>query len=339
MRIRKYICFTAIAICIAAVLLRGSDSPDPTLADSGAEPMRRTNLLCAGLDNAAGNTDVLMLISFDEESREITVLQIPRDTYFFADTAQKKINQLYPGARLAGKNAQDALAFVGESISAAMGIPIDGYLAVNLSTVADLIDGIGGVTLRVPTAIRHRASDGDGYVEIAAGENHLTGREAIEFLRFRSGYTEGDLGRMDAQKLLLAATYRKLREEMSLPLIAKLLTSLHGRIYTDIPLSEQLSLARAYYAGREDFRVRFLTLPGEAARGEETSGLSYYVVNRKSAFEVMQRYFCGGDFDPSVRFCDRSRAHFMNIYYDEKQSYTVYTEETLGALDVKTKQK
>ena len=339
MRKKKYILFLALAVCFSAILAFGRGAADERTVEETAALPARTTVLCIGLDAAAANTDVLMLVSLDGERREISVLQIPRDTYFSAETAQKKINQLYPSERLHGAEAHAALSSLAGSLSESLGVRIDGYLALGLPAVAELIDGIGGVRVDVPAPIRHLASDGDGYIEIPAGEVLLGGREAVEFLRFRAGYTEGDLGRVDAQKLLLAATYRKLRGELSLPLILRLLSTLYGRAYTDMSLGEQAALARAYYTNRSEFSVNFLTLPGEATRREESSGLSYYVVNRKGAEEVLGRYFGGASFDPAGRFLDGSRAHFVNIYYDTTPFYTVYTEETLDGMDVKIKQK
>ena len=339
MRKQKYILFLALVLCVASALFLGSARSREPVAEEAAALPRRTTVLCVGLDKAAANTDVLMLLSLDGEQKEISVLQIPRDTYFFADTAQKKINQLYPRYRLEGMDPHAALTSVARMLSDSLGIRIDAYLALDLPAIEMLIDGIGGVSVDVPTPIRHRASDGDGYIEIPAGERLLSGREAVEFLRFRAGYTQGDLGRVDAQKLLLAATYRKLREDMSLPVIVKLLTALHGNAYTDMSLADELSLARAYYKNRNDFSVNFLTLPGEATRAEESGGLSYYVANRKGAREVLGRYFGGDTFDPEARFFDSARPHFVNIYYDNAPSYTVYTEETADGLDIKTKQK
>ncbi len=339
MRKKKYILFLVIGVCSAVSLFFGRVAVEGRMTEEVGALPTRTTVLCVGLDAAAANTDVLMLLSLDGERKEISVLQIPRDTYFSSETAQKKINQLYPRERLHGAEANGALSSLAELLSESLGVRIDGYLALDLPAVAELIDGLGGVRVEVPAPIRHRASDGDGYIEIPAGEVLLGGREAVEFLRFRAGYTEGDLGRVDAQKLLLAATYRKLREEMSLPVILKLVSTLYGRAYTDMSLVEQASLARAYYTNRKEFSVNLMTLPGEPTRGEESRGLSYYVVNRKGASEVLRRYFGGGSFDPDGRFLDSARPHFVNIYYDAVPSYTVYTEETLDGMDVKIKQK
>ncbi len=334
---KKYLLFALLAVAAAAVLLfppkRGEDAKEASLLPE------RTTLLCLGLDQAAGNTDVLMLVSFDRAGKEISLLQIPRDTYFSADTAQGKINQLYPRYRLDGKAPREALTALSSMLSSSLGVPIDGYMAADLSLVSLFVDEIGGVSVHVPAPIRHLASDGDGYIEIPAGEQRLGGREAVEFLRFRAGYVEGDLGRVDAQKLLLASMYRKVRDDVKLSSLLSLLPKLYGKMKTDLPIASVLAIFRDYYSAKGEYTVRLLTLPGEATRAEEGSGLSYYAANRKATSDVLSRYFGGEGFDRDGRFLFRGKAHFENIYYDENMAYTVFTEDALKDLDIKTKKK
>ncbi len=335
---KKYILFTAISL-VAAALLAIFPQNGATGAKEAENLPARTTLLCVGLDAAAGNTDVLMLLSLDRTRKEISLLQIPRDTYFSSSTAQCKINQLYPSYRLLGQQPREALATLSSNLSEAFGVPIDGFAAMDISFVALLIDELGGVSVNVPTPIRHRASDGDGYIEIPAGEQLLFGREAIEFLRFRADYLEGDIGRLDAQKLLLGATYRKLKRDVNLPLLVRLLPKMYGNMMTDCSLGEVLSLARDYYAVKEQYSVRLLTLPGEATRRDETGGLSYYAANRKAADEVLLQFFGGNGFDKDRRFLYAGKPHFENIYYDENMAYTVVTEDALDGMDIKIKKK
>ncbi len=335
---KKYLLFALLALIAAAALVFYPPSTRGDAREASVLP-ERTTLLCTGLDRAAGNTDVLMLVSFDRALKEISVLQIPRDTYFSAGTAQGKINQLYPHYRIGGKEEREALSALSAELASALGVRIDGYMAADLSLVSLFVDEIGGVTVNVPAPIRHLASDGDGYIEIPAGERLLLGREAVEFLRFRAGYIEGDLGRVDAQKLLLASMYRKVRDDVKLPLLLSLLPRLYGRMKTDLPIASVLLVFRDYYSAKEEYTVRLSTLPGEATRASEQGGLSYYAVNHKAASEVLARYFGGEGFDKDGRFLYKGKPHFENIYYDENMAYTVFTEDALFDLDIKTKKK
>ena len=335
---KKCLLFSAATLAAVAILLLLPAKGVKSTREVASLP-ERTNLLCVGLDAAAGNTDVLMLVSFDRTAKEISVLQIPRDTYFASNTAQSKINQLYPHYRIGGKGERDALSALSAELSAALGVRVDGYMAADLSLVSLFVDEIGGVTVEVPAPIRHLASDGEGYIEIPAGECLLFGREAVEFLRFRAGYIEGDLGRVDAQKLLLASMYRKVRDDVKLPLLLSLAPKLYGRMKTDLSLATVLAILRDYYSAKGAYTVRLSTLPGEATRASLQGGLSYYAANRKAAGELLARYFGGDGFDKGGRFLYEGKPHFENIYYDENMAYTVFTDDTLNELDIKTKKK
>lgn len=333
---RKIILFLLLAVLISSFLLFSSAQAARGRVTAEATPVF-ANILCVGTDDAAGNTDVLMLVSIRSDTKEITVMQIPRDTYCAADTPQKKINQIYPHARLSGMDKRSALAALADTISTALGVPLDGYLAVDLEGVQLLIDELGGVSLDVPRDVRHWDPQEERYIEIPAGERTLNGREAVEFLRFRSGYQTGDLGRMDAQKLLLASVFLKIRA-MNSPLdLISLISKVYPRMTTNLSLGHQLSLAKVYLSDRDAFSVGMLTLPGEATRGEENKGLWYYVVNRASAEEVAGRYFGGTGFDQKGRLLDGERPHFVNIYYDAPIAYTVYSEDAVRDIGKKIK--
>lgn len=334
----KYFVLLALLIPAVALLFISSakrEGSDPAVADAGDS---RITLLCLGLDDAAGNTDVVMLLSVEPKSGALSLLQIPRDTYFRSQTVQCKINQLYPSYLGKGYQRDEAFSLVKEEIATTFGVSIDYYMAVDLETVAHIVDSLGGLQVTVPFPVRHRSRDGEGYVEFPAGDRLLDGTEAIEFLRFRAGYLEGDLGRVDAQKLLLAAAYRKLKEDIGVVALLRLIPETYGKLYTDMPLGKGISLARSFLSADSN-RLRLLTLPGEATRAEEDRGIWYYVANKRSAGEAIGELFGGGTFDPTGRLFDPQKVHFSNIYYDSSLGYTVYTEKTLDSITVKTKQK
>ena len=274
-RLYRTLFLPVLSFLLIPVLLLTEYRSSPTDADAASRG--RFTLLCAGLDAAAEHTDVLMLVSFLEDTGKIAVLQIPRDTYFRAETAQCKINQLYPWYRAQGYTEREALAMLGSTLSHAFGVEIDGYMAVDTAAVAKTIDALGGVSVKVPATIRHRDADGEGYIEILQGEHLLSGAEAVEFLRFRSAYIEGDLGRMDAQKLLLVAVMQKLRNDLSPANLLSLIPTLYPSLITDISLGDQLGLARSCLSHRKDFSMVLGTLPGQATTASESGGLSYYV--------------------------------------------------------------
>lgn len=334
----KYILFSILLIPVLTVVILSSAKAEGSDAAATDPIDGRMTVLCLGLDDAAGNTDVMMLLSWEPQDGMLTLLQIPRDTYLRSETVRGKINQLYPFYLGKGHRRGEAFSLVKEEVAEVFGVGIDYYMAVDLETVSHIVDSFGGLSVDVPFPVRHKSRDGEGYVEIPAGVQRLGGREAIEFLRFRAGYLEGDLGRVDAQKLLLAAGYRKLKEDVGISELLRLLPDVYGKLYTDMPITKGISLARSFLRSSGD-HMRLLTLPGEATRADEDRGVWYYVTNKRSAGEVLRQFLGGGDLDPTGRLYDPEKVHFSNIYYDNSIEYTVYTEETLNSITVKTKQK
>jgi hypothetical protein len=78
------------------------DTPAPVV-QTGADVYARRpgvyNILCAGRDDAAYNTDVLLLVSLDAGNNTAAVVQIPRDTYLDGG----KANALWAKKRTAAK--------------------------------------------------------------------------------------------------------------------------------------------------------------------------------------------------------------------------------------------
>ncbi len=334
---KKSILFLALlALSLAKILLLdpiGSERPVFT------EKTGRVTVLAAGFDQAAGNTDVLMLTTVDYDAGRIHVLQIPRDTYLSAGTAQNKINQIFPKIYSQTGSIDAAMTALTKQVSDAFGVPVDYWAAVDLAAFTALVDDLGGVTVAVPCDIQYRDPDGN-LIRIPQGEQTLKGQQAAHFIRHRAGYTEGDLGRVDAQKLLLAATYSKFKESADLSLLARLLPDLYRNLHSNMPRTEQASLAYSFYRNRDRYGISLMTLPGEATRGGESGALWYYVVNKKAAGELLERFFAPtAPFDRGEVMTAGDRINFRNIYEDRNFSYTVFTEDTLDSLKVKLKNK
>ena len=264
-----------------------------------------TLLLC-GLDEAAENTDVLCLASADFEKGHIAVMQIPRDTYIREDGG-RRINSVYASARYKGAGEKEALSSLSSLVSDTFGVSLDGAVAFRASALRAAVDSLGGVS----------------------------GIEAEAFVRFREGYVTGDLGRVDAQKLFLSALLRRVREDMSVTALVRMLFSMQDGVITDLSLSRALALAAAVKRSLPSLSAVFFTLPGEAV---EEAGHWYYIANRKGAIALLSEYFSGWrGFDPEKRLFNEAALAHTNIYYDNNHTYRVYTEESLSSIKIQTK--
>ena len=296
----------ASAILWASALSLNGSSGRVTDGENATESAEEAyNILLLGTDNSAGLCDVMMLVRVDFSAESVCVAQIPRDTYArFTEASYKKLNGAYTSLGGADK--------VAELLSGALGIDIDHYVCVGLDTLGALVDAVGGIDVDVPKNMYYNDPYQGLYIDIKAGKNHLDGKTAQQFVRYRAGYADGDLGRMDAQKLFLASFFKKVSDEYSPALAARLALAADG-VETDLSIADIISIgARAM-----DFSTRnmlMLTLPGGEAVAKK-SGASYYVLSSESCAEVMASYFGRKrDFDADGCFLNEDYQSFTDIY-------------------------
>lgn len=287
---------------LALIGREGSGADRGGSTEAGAEAY---NILLLGTDDSVGLSDVMMLLRVDFGAESVSVAQIPRDTYArFTESSYKKLNGAY--ISLGGAER------LAEFLSGAFGVDIDHYVCISLSTLGALVDAVGGIDVDVPKNMYYNDPYQGLYIDIKKGKNHLDGEAAQKFVRYRAGYADGDLGRIDAQKLFLASFLKKLSEVYSPTTAARLALAADG-VETDMSVSDIISIgARAMELPTRNMLM--LTVPGAEAVAEK-SGASYYVLSRESASEVMERYFDGkGAFDKDSCFLNGDYQSFIEIY-------------------------
>ena len=142
------------------------------------------------------------------------------------------------------------------------------------------MDAIGGVEVDVPFHMRYTDPYADPPLDIniEPGEQLIKGDRAMEFLRFRktnyagySGYSNGDIGRVEAQQGFVKAAIKKALS-FKLPLVVK---EVYPYVDTDFTLTEATSLAVGSI-GLSAENVNFHTLPGTA---QTRNGISFYILD------------------------------------------------------------
>ncbi len=297
----------ALAIC-AMLISQRKDKPDKAPATKSEESAQTDgfyNILFMGTDREAGLCDVMMLINVNTRDDSVTVAQIPRDTYAsYSESSYKKLN----GAYSALGGAQATANFLSDTL----GTPIHYHMCIGLDDVAALVDALGGVEINLPCDMKYTDASQNLYIDLEAGYNILDGEGAEMFLRFRSGYTDGDLGRLDAQKLFMSCFFSALAENFSPVLAAKLMGAVEG-VETNMSAYDLLWLANRTLATNAS-EIRMLTLPGESLVAAK-SGASYYALSGVSTEKLMKAYFCATEeFDENKVFLNKDYASFGDAY-------------------------
>lgn len=316
---------TLVAFCASALARPAQRSVESATVGEGR---RAYTFLITGRDRVADLADVIMLAVFDTDAHKIRIVQIPRDTYFnYTDRDYKKIN----GALSACGGAAGFSCRVGE----ALGVPVDFYVSIDLDAFVEIVDLIGGVEINVPRDMEYTDPYQNLTVRLSKGRQTLDGERAMQFVRFRSGYIRGDISRMDAQKIFVAALAKKLSETKNPVTLCNIFKTFSGRAKTN--LSEKDYLYFAYHflqCERED--ISFVTAPGEDVQSE-ASGAWYYILSRDAMTELLQKELgFVSDFDKRSKFVDKSVKSFYDIY-NKYCSYRMYRADELieGGIDLK----
>ena len=190
----------------------------------------------AGVDD--GNTDMILYVHFNNETGEMKMLQIPRDTMV---TTDRSVSGNYRINNIAKTQAADSnsmnMAALCEQVSNMYQLPIDGYMTIRLEMLVQLVDTFGGIELYVPQEMDYKGSHLD------QGYQTLNG-DACEFLlRTRHIYPNGDIGRLNMQRQFYAALFRRLKNIGNIWDVARLTPAVLNYMETSLSASQLASFA------------------------------------------------------------------------------------------------
>ena len=272
------------------VLYTKSKNLESVLASNGTSLDEAFSVLIMGVDSeeesikgSTFNGDALMLLSFNPKTLSTTILSIPRDSYVpiacFQNQAKNKITHA----------AWYGADFMINTISNFLDVKIDYYVKINFKGVVKIIDTLGGVEVDVPYSFCEQDSNrkwGKNTIYVKEGFRTLNGEEALALSRNRksnskkcsSEWTSGvrnDFVRGQNQQLVLRAILNKMKSNVSLDMISKLLSTVSDNMETNMTTSEILSL---YNIGKD------ILVKSNDSNMDELLGFSKLYLNGEDAY-------------------------------------------------------
>lgn len=174
-----------------------------------------------GLGSAAGQADVLLVLHVDPMQRGIWAITIPRD----ALVAQPGWHNPIPKIKTLFFMGDQETPPIGpelttRAVSALIGLPIDGYLAVNFAGFKAAVDFLGGLDVDVRERLYDPVNSG---ADFRPGLQHMNGAQVLAFVRIRqndagNSYRVNDYQRMDAEVQILSLLRARLLDPKSVAL-------------------------------------------------------------------------------------------------------------------------
>ena len=247
-----------------------------------------TFLVC-GRDTSSGNTDTIILVTFDTENGTIDGMSLPRDTMVNVSWTTKKINTLF---KMLGPDG------LKEHVGLLTGVTPDYYVLVEWEAVGELVDAIGGVVFDVPYNMDYDDPEQDLHIHQMAGERELNGDDAMQVIRWRKnnknspyGYHNGigDTGRMELQQSFLMAVARECLKAENLINIPEYARIFQENVETDLTFGNLLWFGEQALDVDPESGVYFCTLP--ANMNGSHGGRSYVFPYPDEIVEVVNERF------------------------------------------------
>ena len=226
-------------------------------------------VLILGRDTGGGgNTDTMLLASYDVTNQKATVMSIPRDTMVNVSWDIKRINSVYNYYGGGDRGIQ----YLYKEIAQLVGFEPDYQVVVEWDAVGQIVDAMGGVWFDVPRNMNYDDPYQDLHIHQEKGYRLLTGDDAMQVLRYRHdndmryGYPDGDLGRIKTQQAFLTAMVDQLLQIKNVTKINQFIQVFKNNVETDLSFQNILWFAQqAILGGLSMENVEFVTMPNRTA--------------------------------------------------------------------------
>lgn len=238
----------------------------------------RVNIVFFATDGS--RADTIIFTSYDPSTDQMTMINIPRDTYYYVpgyeNKDQRKVNATYDRVKGVGGSTG-----VKQAISNILGVPVTHYVKFSYEGAANVVNAVGGVDITVPFDMDYDDvwADPELHINLLEGYQHLDGQQSVEYLRFRQN-NDGTIKQSDLERIKRMQDFAKVFMKKALSSdLPQVITTTIQEVYTDITLANALNLGIDIIDISMD-DVNMITLPGSADP-------SYFYVDKEAVQNVL----------------------------------------------------
>lgn len=247
---------------------------------------KRQNILFLGVDSNNDNsadvwegtrTDTIILVNIDPKSKSINALSIPRDSKVYLPH-NKGVNKINAAHAIGG------IEMTKETIEDTLGVHIDKYIMVHDDAVKEIVDAMDGIDIYVEKPMHYNDYAGNLHINLSKGNHHLTGKEAVGYLRFRHDAL-GDIGRTQRQQWFMRGLLKELQSPATITKIPEIISVARKYIKTDMSVYEMTQYA-GLAKNLDMNKIEIAMLPGAP---NQKGYISYWILDPEKTQEVVNR--------------------------------------------------
>ncbi|WP_273322339.1 LCP family protein [Vallitalea guaymasensis] len=243
-----------------------------------------------GVDKDGWRTDVTMVMTFNHITKGINIVSIPRDT--LVELPTEIHNELLEGRKdtpkklkingipaYAPKNERNEYSV--KMIEYLFDIKIDYYFNLNIKAFKKIVDIIGPIEFEIPFDMYYPDPAQDLYINLKKGVHQLNGAQAEQLIRYRKGYANGDIGRINMQHEFMKAFVNEVLTEKNKLNILTIGSTIISNTTTNF--DDLLN----YYEYIDDINldnIELYTLPTDRQGGSE-----YYYYDKEASKELFKK--------------------------------------------------
>lgn len=182
-----------------------------------------------GSISTTSRSDVNIIATVNTNTKQILLTSTPRDCYVMLPVEDGQMDKLTH----AGIYGVDVSIGALENF---YDISIDYYIRINFTTLIDMVDALGGITVDSEFAFNTKE------YSFSKGENQLSGKEALDFARERYAFANGDKQRGENQMQVIKAMINKAMFPAIIKNAEYIIDTISKNIETNMDTSEITSL-------------------------------------------------------------------------------------------------
>lgn len=197
------------------------------------------SVLIIGVDSmSAGNSDVLMLATFNPNTLDLTLTSIARDSWVPISCYGGNLSKIN-----AARTTRQCLIDTVEDL---LGVEINFYFETNFKGVVEIVDALGGIVINSELEFVGQNSDqirGTKTVWVPAGESWADGEQVLAFVRERKAFPDGDFARQRHQQQVIGTLIDEMLQLNDINKMLNVLNAAGNNIATNMSVSQITELA------------------------------------------------------------------------------------------------